>query len=40
MVSKNITQAMFKDVYGRISKGNDRWNSLKVSPTLQYNWKP
>ena len=30
---------MFKDVYGRISKGNDRWNSLNVKPSLQYGWK-
>lgn len=30
---------MFKEVYGRISKGNDRWNSLKVEPSLQYKWK-
>ena len=31
---------MFKDVYGKISKGNDRWNGLKVEPSNQYNWKP
>jgi aconitate hydratase len=30
---------MFKDVYGRISKGTDRWNSLKTEPSLQYKWK-
>lgn len=40
VVSKNVTATMFKDVYGRISKGNDRWNSLNVAPSLQYNWKP
>lgn len=39
VVSKNVTSAMFKDVYGRISKGNDRWNSLNVKPSLQYGWK-
>ena len=31
---------MFKNVYSRISKGTDRWNSLKVTPSLQYTWKP
>lgn len=40
VVSKNLTAEMFKEVYGRISKGNDRWNSLKVAPSLQYSWKP
>ena len=39
VVSKNVTSEMFKDVYGRISKGNDRWNSLNVKPSLQYSWK-
>ena len=39
VVSKNVTSNMFKDVYGRISKGNDRWNSLNVKQSLQYNWK-
>ena len=39
VVSQCVTAAMFKDVYGRISKGNDRWNSLNVKPTLTYQWK-
>ncbi len=30
---------MFKKVYDRISKGGDRWNSLKVEKSLQYKWK-
>lgn len=30
---------MFKEVYGRITQGNDRWNSLNVKPSLQYQWK-
>lgn len=30
---------MFKDVYSKISKGTDRWNALKVTPSLQYDWK-
>lgn len=31
---------MFKEVYSKISKGTDRWNSLNVTPSLQYEWKP
>lgn len=38
-VNKNVTSAMFKEVYSKISKGTDRWNSLKVTPSLQYQWK-
>jgi len=39
-VTKNsITSSMFKEVYGRITKGNDRWNNLNVKPSLQYAWK-
>lgn len=30
---------MFKEVYSKISKGTDRWNSLKTEPSLQYSWK-
>ena len=30
---------MFRDVYAKISKGTDRWNSLKTEPSLQYKWK-
>jgi aconitate hydratase len=26
-------------VYDKISKGTDRWNSLKIEPSLQYSWK-
>lgn len=37
--SINVTSEMFKEVYGRISKGSDRWNQLNVSPSLQYGWK-
>ena len=39
VVSQCVTASMFKDDYGRISKGNDRWNSLNVKPTLTYQWK-
>lgn len=30
---------MFREVYAKISKGTDRWNSLKTEKTLQYKWK-
>jgi aconitate hydratase len=30
---------LFAKVYGKITQGNDRWNSLKVKPSLQYEWK-
>lgn len=39
VVHKNVTVELFKDVYGKIVKGNDRWNSLQVSKSVQYNWK-
>lgn len=31
---------MFESVYAKISKGTDRWNALKIVPSLQYQWKP
>lgn len=39
VVSLCVTSDMFKEVYGRISKGNDRWNSLNAKPTMTYDWK-
>lgn len=33
VVSMHVTSDMFKSVYGRITKGNDRWNSLNVKPS-------
>jgi len=30
---------MFKEVYGKISKGTDRWNSLEAPQSNQYQWK-
>lgn len=39
VVSQSVTTQMFKEVYGKISKGTDRWNSLKTEPSLQYKWK-
>ena len=35
----NVNAEMFKSVYDRISKGGDRWNSLKVEKSLQYTGK-
>lgn len=39
VTNQNVTADMFKSVYERISKGGDRWNSLKVEKSLQYKWK-
>lgn len=39
VTNANVTAEMFKSVYDRISKGGDRWNSLKVEKSLQYQWK-
>ena len=39
VTNANVNAEMFKTVYDRISKGGDRWNSLKVSKSLQYPWK-
>lgn len=39
VVSKSLTPEMFRDVYAKISKGTDKWNSLKTEPSLQYKWK-
>ena len=39
VVSASLTPEMFRDVYAKISKGTDRWNSLKTEPSLQYKWK-
>jgi aconitate hydratase len=39
VTNANVNAEMFKSVYDRISKGGDRWNSLKVEKSLQYKWK-
>lgn len=39
VVSSSLNPEMFRDVYAKISKGTDRWNSLKTEPSLQYKWK-
>ena len=38
-VAEAVKPEMFKEVYDSISKGTDRWNNLKTSQTIQYNWK-
>nr|KAG5695927.1 hypothetical protein BaRGS_017365 [Batillaria attramentaria] len=35
-----VVPAMFQDVYSRISKGNQRWNSLDVPESELYPWDP
>jgi aconitate hydratase len=39
VAAESVTPQMFKEVYSKISKGTDRWNSLKTEPSQQYNWK-
>lgn len=39
IILEAISPDLFSKVYGKISQGNDRWNSLKATPSLQYNWK-
>lgn len=38
LVDTVITPEMYKDVYNKISKGTDRWNSLEVPDAPLYNW--
>lgn len=30
---------MFANVYSTVMSGNQRWNSLNVTPSFQYSWK-
>jgi aconitate hydratase len=39
VVKEAVKPEMFKEVYDKISKGTDRWNSLKASESVQYQWK-
>jgi aconitate hydratase len=39
VTAQALNPGMFKEVYDKISKGTDRWNSLKAPETLQYEWK-
>jgi len=38
VVNENIKPQMFNEVYEKISKGTDNWNSLTVPSTPVYNW--
>lgn len=40
MEQKWVIPAMFKEVYSRIRFGNQRWNDLKASNDLLYNFDP
>lgn len=37
-VNKNVTTAMFKEVYAHIQDGGADWNALKVTKSLLYDW--
>ena len=39
VVKDALTPEMFKEVYGKIAKGTDRWNNLKVPDGKQYAWR-
>jgi len=36
--AKSVIPAMFNDVYSKITKGNDSWNSLETPETKLYPW--
>ena len=38
VVNKNVTTAMFKEVYAHIQEGAADWNALKVEKSLLYDW--
>jgi len=38
LIDTIITPEMYNDVYNKISKGTDRWNSLEVNDAPLYNW--
>ena len=40
VVNSVIKPQMFNEVYTKISKGTDSWNSLKIPTTPAYNWNP
>ena len=40
VVGEVITPAMFQDVYSKIQKGTDRWNSLEAPAGTLYEWDP
>jgi len=38
LVNEHIKPQMFKEIYDKISKGTDRWNSLEVQDAPLFNW--
>lgn len=38
LIESIITPEMYKEVYNKISKGTDRWNSLEVPDAPLYSW--
>lgn len=34
-----VKPEMFVDVYSRVTKGTDRWNSLEVVPGKNFQWE-
>lgn len=37
---QHVIASMFQEVYATVTKGNDRWNSLKAEKCLLYSWDP
>nr|AYV89004.1 cytoplasmic aconitate hydratase [Tetranychus truncatus] len=35
-----VIPAMFKEVYSKVTQGNERWNNLEVSESISYQWDP
>jgi aconitate hydratase len=38
LVNEYIKPQMFKEIYDKISKGTDRWNSLEIQDAPLFNW--
>jgi len=38
LVAEHIKPEMFREIYEKISKGTDRWNSLEVQDAPLFNW--
>lgn len=39
IINKTVTPKLFVEVYNKITKGNDDWNSLKIQESLLYDWQ-
>lgn len=37
---QHVIATMFQEVYSKVTKGNDRWNSLAAGESLLYDWDP